>query len=248
MTSFCMVAPVAGELVPGQLRDWAGSIPGELPQLLGFIKARRQLPVAGWRPVPGVAAGQPIWPSRGCEISRTALCGGSRESCEQIAEAYRPLVHGVAAAAYRRCGGRSGLSLEDLRQEGFIGLLAAIERFDASAGVSFAAYARRRISGAILDAIRQWHRQQRAAAIEPAARVNRSAARSTAMEAIELADLLEAVARGLGARYTLLLRLRLAEHLTCRQAAGKLGVHVSRVHQMQRELRLRLEQSSAICA
>ncbi|MGC8553670.1 MAG: hypothetical protein ACP5O7_12525, partial [Phycisphaerae bacterium] len=109
MTLLCMVAPAAGEPSPGQLRGCAGSIPDELPQLLGFIKARRQLPVAGWRPLPGAAAGQPSWPSGGYEISRGALCGSSREGCEQLAEAYRPLVHGVAAAAYRRCGGRSGL-------------------------------------------------------------------------------------------------------------------------------------------
>ncbi|NNM84469.1 MAG: sigma-70 family RNA polymerase sigma factor [Phycisphaerales bacterium] len=243
MTSLCIVAPAADKLPPGQVRNGAGSIPGELPQLLAFIQIRRQLPVAGWCPLPGVAPSQQ---NDSSEISRAAFCGGGRERREQITEAYRPLVYGVAAAAYRRSGGRGGLSLEDLRQEGFIGLLAAIERFDASAGVSFAAYARRRILGAILDALRQWHKQQRAAAIELAARIRHTAAHNTAVDAVELADLLDTVARGLGPRYGLLLRLRLVQHLTAQQSAVALGLHVSRVHQMQRELLVRLKQHSAI--
>lgn len=47
--------------------------------------------------------------------------------------------------------------LEDLIQEGRLGLLDAISKFDAELGVPFAAYARRRILGAMLDSMRRNH-------------------------------------------------------------------------------------------
>jgi RNA polymerase sigma factor FliA len=45
--------------------------------------------------------------------------------------------------------------LADLVQAGVVGLLDAIERFDPGRGVEFAAYARFRIRGAIVDSLRE---------------------------------------------------------------------------------------------
>ncbi|MDR3349657.1 MAG: FliA/WhiG family RNA polymerase sigma factor [Acidaminococcales bacterium] len=70
----------------------------------------------------------------------------------QLAEHYLPLVRIVA--------GRLGISLpayvdrDDFLSTGFIGLLQAIERYDAERGVKFETYATVRIRGAILDALR----------------------------------------------------------------------------------------------
>lgn len=47
------------------------------------------------------------------------------------------------------------IELEDLIQVGVMGLLEAAEKFDESKNVSFAAYAKHRIRGAILDSLRQ---------------------------------------------------------------------------------------------
>jgi RNA polymerase sigma factor for flagellar operon FliA len=70
----------------------------------------------------------------------------------KLAEHYLPLVRIVA--------GRLGISLpahvdrEDFLSTGFIGLLQAVERYDAERGVKFETYATVRIRGAILDALR----------------------------------------------------------------------------------------------
>ena len=66
---------------------------------------------------------------------------------------FLPLVSSIA----RRCsqGGRSGLDFDDLVSAGTIGLIAALERFDASRGVPLEAYVAIRVRGAMIDALRQ---------------------------------------------------------------------------------------------
>jgi len=49
------------------------------------------------------------------------------------------------------------LDQEDLLGYGIVGLLEAIDRYDPSRGVSFEAFAARRIRGAVLDALRRAH-------------------------------------------------------------------------------------------
>jgi RNA polymerase sigma factor for flagellar operon FliA len=67
------------------------------------------------------------------------------------------LVHHLARRAHRRIGraGRQGIAFDDLFQAGYLGLLEATQRFAAGRGVPFAAYARTRIAGAILDLLRE---------------------------------------------------------------------------------------------
>jgi RNA polymerase sigma factor (sigma-70 family) len=60
------------------------------------------------------------------------------------------LVH-TAAQPYR---GR-GVPYDDLVQEGILGLMQAVERFDPSRGVKFSTYAGWWIRGALIDALRQ---------------------------------------------------------------------------------------------
>jgi RNA polymerase sigma factor (sigma-70 family) len=49
-----------------------------------------------------------------------------------------------------------GLDLEDVIQEGVLGLFDAYKRFDPKREVAFTTYARYRIKGAILDSFRRW--------------------------------------------------------------------------------------------
>jgi len=68
---------------------------------------------------------------------------------ERIARAYRPLVESVA----RKFLG-TGEPLEDLVQEGYLGLLSALEYYDPSKGVRFSTYATHFIGGAIRHFLR----------------------------------------------------------------------------------------------
>jgi RNA polymerase primary sigma factor len=73
---------------------------------------------------------------------------GDRGAREQVIEDYDRLVRGTASR-YRGLG----LPFEDLVQEGAIGLLDAVDSFDATRGASFETFARARIRHAITDAI-----------------------------------------------------------------------------------------------
>ncbi|UCH94563.1 MAG: FliA/WhiG family RNA polymerase sigma factor [Candidatus Aminicenantes bacterium] len=58
----------------------------------------------------------------------------------------------IASKLYARIP--SGIELEDLVHTGILGLIDAVERYDASKGTRFATYASLRIRGAILDELR----------------------------------------------------------------------------------------------
>jgi RNA polymerase primary sigma factor len=73
---------------------------------------------------------------------------GDRDALDRLVGDHLDLVRAVAAR-YRGCG----LDFDDLVQEGSIGLLDAIERYDTGRGVPFEAYARLRIQGAIRNAL-----------------------------------------------------------------------------------------------
>jgi len=71
---------------------------------------------------------------------------------DRLAAEYLPLVTGIARRVFARVP--SSIDLDDLIQEGCIGLLAAIERYDTRIGVPLSVFARHRIKGAILDMLR----------------------------------------------------------------------------------------------
>ena len=64
----------------------------------------------------------------------------------------RPLVRRLAARLAARLPAQ--IELEDLTQTGLVGVLDAIDRFDASRGVRFWTYAELRIRGAMIDSLR----------------------------------------------------------------------------------------------
>ncbi|MGM9514287.1 sigma-70 family RNA polymerase sigma factor [Roseateles sp. DB2] len=69
-----------------------------------------------------------------------------------LVDAYTPLVRRIAARVYAR---RAGIPLQyvDLIQQGMVGLLEAIDRFDPARGFRFESFAQPRIEGAMLDGL-----------------------------------------------------------------------------------------------
>jgi RNA polymerase sigma factor (sigma-70 family) len=61
---------------------------------------------------------------------------GDRQACEEVLSSSRPMVARIA----RRFRGQ-GIAVEDLIQEGMVGVLHAIDRFDPAVGAHFLAYA-----------------------------------------------------------------------------------------------------------
>src|SRR5262250_1312461 len=75
---------------------------------------------------------------------------GNRRSRARLIEAYQPLVFKVAMALRLR-----EAVLMDMIQEGTVGLIQAVERFDPDRGVRFSTFASYRIRGRILNALRR---------------------------------------------------------------------------------------------
>lgn len=73
-------------------------------------------------------------------------------SREEMVNSYLPLVRMVAEKVHRRLP--PGVDLESLIHSGVVGLLEALERFDPTRGVAFEAYARYRIQGEVMQALR----------------------------------------------------------------------------------------------
>lgn len=78
---------------------------------------------------------------------------GYKKSSEELVEEYRPLVVRIARQVKSRLP--PSVNLDDLIQEGMIGLLDAANKFNEQDGVAFEVYASFRIRGAIFDACRE---------------------------------------------------------------------------------------------
>jgi len=96
---------------------------------------------------------------------------------EQMIRANLPLASYVARKLVIEMPG-SVVGYEDLVGHGTVGLIQAYDRFDASLGIPFAAFAIPRIRGAILDALRR---------LDPLSRGQRSAAKQIIAKQNELA-------------------------------------------------------------
>jgi RNA polymerase sigma factor for flagellar operon FliA len=74
-------------------------------------------------------------------------------SKDQLVRRFAPLVKRTAHHLMARLP--SSVQIDDLVQNGMIGLLDAIDRFEAGMGAQFETYATQRIRGAILDGLRE---------------------------------------------------------------------------------------------
>ncbi len=82
-----------------------------------------------------------------------AGCGDAAARAALI-EHYMPFARSIAARAYARRV-EPACSFEDYLQYAQVGLIEAVDRFDATRGVSFEAYAVHRVRGAVLNGISQ---------------------------------------------------------------------------------------------
>lgn len=78
---------------------------------------------------------------------------GDAAAREQLLERNMGFVRKLALELYSKAG-ESGLDVDDLVQEGCIGLLSAIDRFDAGRGMKFLTYAAPAIRNAMTDCVR----------------------------------------------------------------------------------------------
>ena len=78
---------------------------------------------------------------------------GDADARGMLLERNMGFIRRTALEVYGKAG-ESGLDVDDLEQEGCIGLLSAIDRFDAVQGVSFLAYAAAAIRNAMTDCVR----------------------------------------------------------------------------------------------
>ncbi len=72
---------------------------------------------------------------------------------DQLVQRFAPLVKRIAYHLMARLP--SSVQVDDLIQNGMIGLLDAIERFEAGMGAQFETYAAQRVRGAMLDGLRE---------------------------------------------------------------------------------------------
>ena len=123
----------------------------------------------------------------------------SRQSRARLIEAYQPLVFKVAMSLRLR-----EPVLMDMIQEGTVGLIQAVERFDPGRGVRFSTFATYRIRGRILNALQRERGREADAedAAESLARVPDAAA-ADALASVEDAVLVRQIVsaiKGLPAR------------------------------------------------
>ena len=85
-----------------------------------------------------------------CVVAKAAK---SEKSLDERVVEYQPLVK--RTAHHLMVNLPSSVRIDDLIQAGMIGLLEALDRYDASHGAQFETYAAQRIRGAMLDELRQ---------------------------------------------------------------------------------------------
>jgi RNA polymerase sigma factor for flagellar operon FliA len=82
-----------------------------------------------------------------------ALASGDQSAREQLLSAHLSLVHHVARQVSRSLA--ATFDFDELVSAGTIGLMSALDSFDASRGLAFSTFAVPRIRGAILDELRR---------------------------------------------------------------------------------------------
>lgn len=91
-------------------------------------------------------------PAAACVVAKAATATVEASLDKRVVE-YAPLVK--RTAHHLMVNLPSSVRVDDLIQAGMIGLLEALQRYDASHGAQFETYAAQRIRGAMLDELRQ---------------------------------------------------------------------------------------------
>ena len=78
----------------------------------------------------------------------------SIENREAVIKEYAPMIKYVAIRIAKRLPPH--IEVDDLISVGVLGLIDAVEKYDADRGAKFKTYAEFRVRGAILDELRRW--------------------------------------------------------------------------------------------
>jgi RNA polymerase sigma factor (sigma-70 family) len=98
-------------------------------------------------------------------VPALVLGGPTSRRMNESVEQHLALVRRIARRVSTRTKRSGTVDFDDLVQAGSLGLLEASERFDPSYGVSFKAYARKRVLGAMYDELRRLEPRSRSAAL-----------------------------------------------------------------------------------
>lgn len=94
------------------------------------------------------------WPVAAPKLWDALAASGDVAARTTLIEYYMPFARAIAARAYARRV-EPACSFDDYLQYARVGLIEALDRFDATRGVSFEAYAVHRVRGAVLNGINQ---------------------------------------------------------------------------------------------
>lgn len=168
---------------------------------------------------------------------------GDPDSRLRLIESYQPLVFKLVM----RVRPPEGL-LMDMIQEGTIGLIEAVERFDHERGVRFSTFATYRIRGRVLNTLRAdrarprsidqdtaWSLSAAAALADPA-----SEAALLAVEDAATAGQMRSMLDALPDRERTILRATYVEARDARRVAAELRISVSHFYRLQKQALARL--------
>jgi RNA polymerase sigma factor for flagellar operon FliA len=157
-----------------------------------------------------------------------------------------------------RSSGHAGIELEDLMQAGLVALTEAAQRHAGPSEDGFAAYAKLRVRGAMVDLVRRAVPLSRSASETPRfesldeiySDSNAAFAdeRPDSLELLATAEIREAViaaVAGLSDRLQLITQLYFVEELNLSEIAEVLGVSIPRVHQLKAQALAQLKAALA---
>lgn len=232
---------------------------GLLGRFIGWIRHRRTLATVADTaanripPTPGIPAPQPSpvplcthapdhphqatgggWLELEQELSNLCRLWQNGPS-EKVRQGARQRVMELLIPMAARLAGKyhyaaTGLTRDDLQQEALLSLCGAMATYNPGHNVPFSAFARRRMHGAILDALRRWMRPASIGAV-----VCTGSAVGPPPATVETVDLVEHLLAGLSAPQRRVVELHFVAEMPRSRIAKLLGLHVSRVGQLLRQ-------------
>jgi RNA polymerase sporulation-specific sigma factor len=165
---------------------------------------------------------------------------GDVRSRARLIESYQPLVFKVAMHLRLR-----EEIVMDMIQEGTVGLIEAVERYDPGRGVRFSTFATYRIRGRILNALRR-ERPIPAAEGEGEALIERvpdlsAADRLAGVEDAIVVEQIVAAIERLPQREQRVLRAMLSKQEEPRRIAGELQISISHLYRLQKQAVQRIQ-------
>lgn len=160
--------------------------------------------------------------------------GDARSRCRLI-ESYQPLVFKVTMQLRLR-----EEIVMDMIQEGTVGLIEAVERYDPSRGVRFSTYATYRIRGRILNALHRERSMPYAEGADEEDLIERvpdlgAADRLAGVEDAMLVRQILAVIERLPEREQRVLRALMSKREEPRHVAGELRISLSHLYRLQKQ-------------